>query len=214
MASKRRRRTFALDATLALLAVMQMLRGYLPDVIHQAGGVAFGALLAIHLAQHRKQLKRLGRGRGPIPPVNLAITLGVAFCAVAMVASGIAMTAPASVLRMDSASAAHITSVAREIHLLVVHAGFLLLGAHAGFSIRAKRNVSRVPQLVETFVVSLFGIHSLADLDFVGYLTGSIPFAFIDATKPTVLAFVQYASIFASCALLGHQLRHELQRLS
>ena len=202
------------DAVLALLAVEQMMHMLLPDEIHELCGVCLGVFVVLHVVQHRTWFASLRKG-----PWNARRAIGAVLIAclllllVGMLASGLAMSSWAVLAGATG------TGVARAVHLPLVHVGFCLLAIHAGFQLprigsrkQEPAQTLRIVGLAACAVLCAVGLWSLADLNFAGYITGSVGFEFIDPSKPLLLHGLQYLSIFVLFATLGRVGKMATQR--
>lgn len=199
----------AVDIVLAFVTTLLMMRTQLPAMLHQVAGIAFGMLAGVHMWQHRAWLSALlhGKlhGRQLISAVGMAVIL---VCAAALIVSGLMMSTWATDLGIATG-----TGGARRLHLPLSHVLYCLVGAHAGLCMKGVRKLPR-PALAAWAVVAAAGIWSFIALDFGGYITGTTAFAFVDPSKPAVLSFAQYASIFALFALAGAALQLALAKPS
>ncbi|MCR4871339.1 MAG: hypothetical protein K5859_08590 [Atopobiaceae bacterium] len=190
--------TIAIDVALAVAATLLMMRAQLPAMLHQVAGIVFGVLTAVHLWQHRAWLGALVHGKLKGRHIMSAIGMAaILVCTAALIVSGLMMSTWATDLGIAAG-----TGGARGLHLPLSHLLYCLVGAHAGLCMKGVRKLPR-PALIAWIIAAAAGIWSFIALDFGGYITGATAFAFIDPTKPVVLSFAQFASIFALFALAG-----------
>lgn len=201
---------------LACLALFQMLHMHLSDAAHEIGGVLFGILLVVHVVQHHRWFALLAKGPWKaIRIVNAAVVICLLLCACAMLFSGLAMSGWA----VEAGTGG--SSVARAIHLPLVHIGFCLLAVHAGLQMRrvfavrsttaTRGAATKVLLAAAAVAVAAFALWSLADLDFVGYVLGTTGFAFVDPAKSVAFSVLQYAAIFALFCGMGYALDEQLR---
>jgi hypothetical protein len=208
------------DALLMLGMLVQMLRGYVPSVVHEAAGLALGAAVVWHVVLHRSWFAALAHGRwGTFRAVDALLALGCAACLAVMVVSGLLMA------DLTGGFGFGLAGPARAAHLLSVHLGFVLIAAHGGWAVRVSHTAvlvrrppaSRLRQTATwalTAAVCVAGLWAFVDLGYAGYLTGTVGFAPADAAKPlvTYLLEVLLASVPWCCvgfalaaALLPHR---------
>ena len=195
------------DVALALAATLLMMRTQLPALLNQLLGIAFGLLTAVHMWQHRTWLKSLTRGRLTGRRLVSVIGMGaVLACTVALVASGLLMSTWATNLGISAG-----TGGARALHLPLSNLLYCLVGTHAGLSAKGTSRLPR-PALVAWVAAAAAGIWSFVALGFGAYIMGTAGFASLDPTKPAVLSFVQYATVFALFALVGAAIQRAFSR--
>lgn len=197
----------AVDIALAIIAALLMMRAQLPAMLHQVAGVAFGALTGVHMWQHRAWLSAVLHGKLKGRQIVSAVGMvAILVCAAALIVSGLMMSTWATDLGIAEG-----TGAARRLHLPLSHLLFCLVGAHAGLSAKGIRKLPR-PALIAWAIAAAAGIWSFIALDFVGYITGVTAFALVDPSKPAILSFVQFASVFALFALAGAALSATLTK--
>ena len=206
--SKRRRSQrirAVLDICLALLATLQMVHQHVPDELHQLGGVLFAVLLVVHVLQHKKYFSLQTRGhRNILRVLGVALMGFILACSVVMVATGLAMSS-----WVVGSAGAHGTGFARALHLPLVHIAYCAIGIHVGLSVNSvpcSRSCSRLCG-VGALIVAVLGIWSFIELNYAGYIFGTVGFEFIDPSKPTLLSFFQNMCVLATFALGGVLLR-------
>ncbi|MCH4213519.1 MAG: hypothetical protein PHR15_08115 [Atopobiaceae bacterium] len=207
----RRRRALLREVDDALLMVgmlAQMLRGYVPPLVHEVMGLVLGAAVAWHVVLHRRWFAALAHGRwGVFRAVDAVLVLGCAASLTVMVVSGLLMA------DLTGGFGLGLAGPARAAHLLSVHLGFVLMAAHGGWAVRvshaavlARRGpVSRRRRAVTwalTAVVCVAGLWAFVDLGYVGYIAGIVGFAPAYAAKPLAayLLEVLLASVPWCCA--------------
>lgn len=197
-----RRGGIVIDVALALLATALMMRQHFPAMLHQICGVLFGILIAIHICQHRAWIASLRQGK--LRGKRLMGTLlmaAILACAPIMVASGLVMSTWASALGIPAG-----TGTARAFHLPLSHLCYCLMGIHAGLHTKGVGKLPR-PAIIAWILLAVMGVWSFVVLDFGSYITGAVGFAFIDHSKPALLGFAQYISVFALFMLVGAALQ-------
>lgn len=197
-----RRGGIVIDVSLALLATALMMRQHFPAMLHQICGVLFGILIAIHICQHRAWIASLKQGKPEGKRlVGAFLMAAILACTFIMVASGLAMSTWASALGVPAG-----TGTARALHLPLSHLCYCLMGMHAGLHAKGVGKLPR-PAVTVWSLLAAMGIWSFAALDFGSYIMGTVGFALIDHSKPALLDFAQYISVFALFMLVGAALQ-------
>lgn len=197
-----RRRGIAIDVAIASLATALMMRQHFPAMLHQIGGVLFGIPIAIHIFQHWAWIASLKQGRPKGKRLmGTLLMAAILACVLIMVASGLVMSTWASALGVPAG-----TGTARALHLPLSHLCYCLVGIHAGLHAKGVEKLP-LPAVIAWTLLAATGIWAFTALGFGSYITGAAGFVFIDHSKPTLLDFAQYISVFALFMLAGAALQ-------
>ncbi|MEE8716400.1 MAG: hypothetical protein SOI26_04650 [Coriobacteriales bacterium] len=124
----RRTRT-AIDAVMVVLLLLQMGRQLMPSAVHEACGIALGALAVAHVVLNRRWFRGLARGRWDAArALRTVIDAACIAILLAMVASGLG----ASGLLRDVVPAVGRPSMYRGAHMTFVYLALIVFSLHLG----------------------------------------------------------------------------------
>ena len=212
MTGKQRGR-MALDVTMTALSVVLMGGTLLfaDDRVHQLLGMVLLALWICHTALNRRWYGAMLRGAyPPYRIMQLAVNLGIAVCALLLMASGmmLAWFMPVSVGM----------NAARTAHLLASHWYYLFMCAHIGMHVGVMCNRMQKPRHATAperrwkrlvlrcalALVCVYGAYAFAVRGIAGYLFLRRQFFFLDLAHGYLLFFADYVAMLVLFAALSH----------
>lgn len=211
-ASGMKRARMLLNCLLMAFLLFQMTRQFLPGVVHEAAGIVFVALAVVHNVIARRWYAGLARGRwNPRRALVTVVDLALVVVLAGIVACGLGMSGIAVSLGV----AGH-TMQLRSVHIALTHLGFLLAGIHLGMHMlsvsqkalralasRLGRVPARAAELAVVLCVAAHGVFAFAKLDFAGYISMQMRFAFIDPSQSVALFVFEHLAVLALFALVG-----------
>ncbi len=183
---------------------------------HELLGICMFVLVAIHQILNRQWYRGLGKGRYSFNRLlSTAVNGLLVIVMVALPISGIAMAKHiVPFLRIDSGK-----SVARTIHLLLSHWGYVLMSIHIGlhWSIvvgmvrKAMKSVGLSRWLIWALrvfatAIAVYGIYALISRGFVQYMFLRSRFAFFDFDEPLYRFYADYLAVMGLFAYTGYYL--------
>ena len=125
----------AVDGSVTVVYLMQMLPGKLGNTLHELLGLAFVVLFAVHHLLNRGWFQRLGRRHNLRARMTLASDVVLLVCMVGVAATGVLMSRSA-VPMLSVPSVAH---VVRPLHGTFAYAGLMVMALHVGLHTRMLR---------------------------------------------------------------------------
>lgn len=197
-----------LDILMTLLSIILMGGTVLfpDDRIHQICGISLIVLWVVHIVLNRRWYGALFRGKyQPYRLMQLVVNLGICFCALCLMISGMMM---AWFVPSDWIGGA--LGFARTTHLLASHWYYIFMAFHIGLhaSMIATKIKIRgiVPRLI-CILISLYGIYAFITRGLWKYMFGLQQFFFFDFERGYVLFAIDYISIIVLFATISYYLQ-------
>ena len=132
--SKKQLRCIAVDVFLGLALMCLILAEFLPDGLHRVAGIAFTALLVVHVVQHRVWFKVLFRGRwNGKRALSTLVNLGIGAVIIFVALLGFAVPSAVS-FYVSSGGFAGIA----QVHHVLGYASALLALVHVLYNARKR----------------------------------------------------------------------------
>lgn len=194
-----------LDILMTILSIILMGGTVLfpDDRIHQICGISLIVLWVVHIVLNRRWYGALFRGKyQPYRLMQLVVNLGICFCALCLMISGMMM---AWFVPSDWIGGA--LGFARTTHLLASHWYYIFMAFHIGLhaSMIATKIKIRgiVPRLI-CILISLYGIYAFITRGLWKYMFGLQQFFFFDFERGYVLFAIDYISIIVLFATISY----------
>lgn len=194
-----------LDILMTILSIILMGGTVLfpDDRIHQICGISLIVLWVVHIVLNRRWYGALLRGKyQPFRLMQLVVNLGICFCALCLMISGMMM---AWFVPSDWIGGA--LGFARTTHLLASHWYYIFMAFHIGLhaSMIATKIKIRgiVPRLI-CILISLYGIYAFITRGLWKYMFGLQQFFFFDFERGYVLFAIDYISIIVLFATISY----------
>lgn len=208
MADKKR---IWIDTGMTLLLFLVMAYHYTGQMWHEITGTGMFLLFLAHHLVNRKWYSSIGKGRySAVRGLQTIIDMLLIVDVVLLMVSGIAMSN--YVFRFLSLPMN--TMVARTMHMIGAYAGFLLMSFHIGLHMgrflgqiwRSGKHTLIFTCLfrILVIVVILYGAYALYKRNILGYISGSMMFAYFDYTELPILFFMDYAAIMGFMIVIAH----------
>lgn len=123
----------AVDASMTVVYLLQMVPGKMGNPLHEVMGIAFVALFVIHHLLNRGWLRRLGSRHTLRARVVLASDVLLTACMAATAVTGILM----SRFAVPMLSVPPLAHVVRPLHGTAAYAGLMVMALHVGLHMRA-----------------------------------------------------------------------------
>lgn len=190
----------------------QMLQQYQSASVHEYLGIFFSLMLVFHIILHRRWFLSLLKGRWNGARVVRVMVVGLSLlCGVVLVASGLGM----SKILVGFTLIQNNSELLRSMHLVSTYGSFVAFSLHIGIQMnllsrmsfkkkQLKKSLSfRVFSRLGSLVVFLAGVLCFVHLDLVAYITGSVPFAFIDTSVSVFQTLFEFVLVGAAFIELG-----------
>ena len=202
-----------LDTAMLVLLPLLMAYSLIGETAHEWLGLSMFVLFILHHIMNPAWLKTLYRGR--CTPLRVYITgINVLLLIVMLLqpVSGIMMSK--HIFRFSGNGG---MSLARTVHLLLSHWGFVLMsvhvGNHAGTHRAGKNKSAAVILWLAAIAVSLYGAYAFINRDMASYLFLKNQFVFFDFEQSRLCFLVDYASMICLFACIGAVLSKGLRTL-
>ncbi len=203
-----------LDILMTLLSVILMGGTVLfpDDRIHQICGISLIVLWVVHIVLNRRWYGALFKGKyQPYRIMQLVVNLGICFCALCLMISGLLM---AWFIPADWVGGA--LGFARTTHLLASHWYYIFMAFHIGLhaSMIATKIKIRgiVPRLI-CILISLYGVYAFIARGLWKYMFGLQQFFFFDFERSYVLFAIDYISIIVLFATISYYFQKFLPKI-
>ncbi len=196
-----------LDCALYVLYILLMASALWLREIHEWLGIAFFALLIIHLVLNRGHIMRFNKKHIVSTCFNGALLI----CIAGQLISSLVLSRYA----LGFLPIIFGTSWARPMHMLCSNWGFVLMSVHIGFHMhrlcglfRCDSKSIKYSKVVRALwlVVAFFGIWSFIQLNEASYLFMQVGFASTNINVPLSYMIIQYVSISVLITGLAHYL--------
>lgn len=198
-----------IDIAMSIVLFVLMSFQFTGQKNHEIAGAVMLILFLFHNFINYKWYLTLGKGKYPIQRKLLVVTdIILLINMIALMVSGIGMSSYVfRFLDFDMSK-----YLARNIHMVSSHLGFLLMGFHIGlhygmilgmfrkvFHITKKNNKRTWILRSIAVVISLYGVYALIKRNFISYITLQVKFAFFDYEE---LVFFYEWDLFAITILM------------
>ena len=189
-----------INILLLVLTILEFSKAYLTPELHEIIGILLILLLIIHLLQNRKYIKSIsGKNRKILYFTN--ILLLITFSATMIL--GLLSSQLIPILNI------HLI-ITNYLHKILAYITLIFVSIHLGQNLnKMLYNINiRVKQVI-TVIISIFGIISFMDVDYINHITGNIGFA----TNNTNIFInsLEYLSIVLAIALITHLITCRVQ---
>ncbi len=189
-----------INILLLVLTILEFSKAYLTPELHEIIGILLILLLIIHLLQNRKYIKSIsGKNRKILYFTN--ILLLITFSATMIL--GLLSSQLIPILNI------HLI-ITNYLHKILAYITLIFVSIHLGQNLnKMLYNITiRVKQVI-TVIISIFGIISFMDVDYINHITGNIGFA----TNNTNIFInsLEYLSIILTIALITHLITCRVQ---
>lgn len=199
--------------TLALLFLMGF--QFWGQAAHEIAGAFMGILFVAHNVMNISWYRSIFRGRyTPMRIFQLTVNLLTLLSMLALMYSGIMLSgyvfAP---LGIEGS-----LSLARRLHILGSHWGFILMSLHLGLHwnmiIRHMKEtkLKRFMPYIGT-AIAIYGLYVFISRDFISYMLLQSEFVFLDYEEPAVLFYIDYLALMGLCIYVAHYTSHFMRRL-
>ena len=195
-----------IDVCMTLVLLVLMAYQVTGETVHEWTGILMTVLVITHQVLNRRWYKSLFKGkynpyRTLTTAVNILLLLSFAFTAF----SGMAMSRHAVPFMNGMAPA----SLARQMHLAMLHWSFVLMGTHLGLHIPAMASGMKLEGRKKTIAVAVFCAIACAGMflfirnGMFNYMFFRSAFAFLDYEKAGVLVFLENLTMLLAWAFIG-----------
>lgn len=195
-----RKTRLALDMTMSLLLVLQMLYLLVGEAYHEWAGLALAVLFIAHNVLNRRWYMVIFKGRYTKRRIlSLAINSACALSIIVLAVSGISMA------RHSMAAPLLPMGVARILHMAAAYWGFVFISLHAGLHMTAalrKAAGIRYGKIVIS-TLAIMGFAAFIKERFLLYMFLIEEFVFFDFSTPLPLLAAEYALIMLLFMLIG-----------
>ena len=202
-----------IDTAMLILLPLLMAYSLIGEAAHEWLGLSMFLLFILHHIMNPAWLKTLFKGR--YTPLRIYLTGVNVLLLIVMVlqpVSGIVMSK--HIFRFSNIGG---MSLARTVHLLLAHWGFLLMsvhvGNHAGSHRAGKKKGVAVLLWAVAIAVSIYGTYAFVNRDMASYLFLKNQFVFFDFGEARLRFMADYASMMCLFACIGAALSKGLKRL-
>lgn len=182
---------------------------------HEWAGAFMGVLFIAHQALNWKWYRSIFSGRyTPMRVFQLIINLLTLLSMLGLMYSGITLSgyvfAP---LGIEGS-----LSLARMMHILCSHWGFILMNLHLGLHwnmvLRHMKNerIKRFLPFAGT-AIALYGIYVFISRDFLTYMLLRSEFVFLDYEEPAILFYLDYIALMGLCIYIAHYTSHFMRKI-
>ena len=203
-----------IDTAMLILLPLLMAYSLIGETAHEWMGLSMFLLFILHHIMNPAWLKTLFKGR--YTPLRIYLTGVNILLLIVMVlqpVSGILMSK--HIFRFSGAGG---MSLARTVHLLLSHWGFVLLsvhvGNHAGTHRAGKKKGVAALLWTAAVAVSIYGAYAFVNHDMASYLFLKNQFVFFDFEQPRLRFMADYASMMCLFACIGAVLSKRLKMLN
>lgn len=210
----KRKLKMAVDVLMTIALLFLMGYQFWGEKAHEWAGAGIFVLFVAHHMLNWNWYKNLFRGKyTPVRVFQSGVDILTLFSMLALMYSGIVLSRYVfAFLPIESGLA-----LARRLHILGSHWGFLLMGLHLGLHWnmalglfkRKKKDISRSLWIV-CFVfglgVALYGTWVFVKRDFFTYLFLQSEFVFLDYEESKILYYIDCLSLMGLCIFISHYL--------
>lgn len=202
----------AVDVLMTIALLFLMGYQFWSEKAHEWAGAGLFALFVAHHILNWNWYKNLFRGKYlPVRVFQAAVDILTLFSMLALMYSGIVLSRYVfAFLPIESGLA-----LARRLHILGSHWGFLLMSLHLGLHWnmvlglfkRKKKDISRSFQaacFVFSLAIALYGTWAFVKRDFFTYLFLRSEFVFLDYEGSKILYYIDYLSLMGLCIFISH----------
>lgn len=199
--------------TLSLLFLMGF--QFWGQVAHEVAGAFMGILFVAHNVLNFSWYRSIFRGRcTPMRIFQLAVNLLTLLSMLALMYSGIMLSgyvfAP---LGIEGS-----LSLARRLHILGSHWGFILMSLHLGLHwnmVIRHMNAIRIRKLLPYIgtIIAIYGVYVFISRNFISYMLLQSEFVFLDYEEPVILFYIDYLALMGLCIYIAHYASHFMRRL-
>lgn len=208
----------SLDALMTIALLFVMGYQFWGDVAHEWIGALMVLMFIIHNALNFRWYKNLFRGKyTPIRILRLCVNALTFTSMAALGYSGIVMSRHVfAFLSIESGLA-----LARQLHILGSHWGFVFMSLHLGLhwgmilKMATKKPASKNRSFVLTTVGALlaaYGLFVFIKRDFVTYMLLKSEFVFLDFNEPILLFFADYIALMGFWVFVAYYISKLCQR--
>lgn len=211
-------------ADVAMMILLPFLMAYslVGEAVHEGMGIVMALLFILHHVLNIRWYRNLTRGRWPALRIWGTMINGLLMIVmIALPVSGIMMSR--HIFHFPAISSG--ISIARQIHLLASHWGFLLMGLHLGLHwnmvmgmMKKAAGAGKISKLSKAMprlfalLLSLYGIYAFVQLQYGSYLFLQNQFVFFDFSKPLVLSLAERGSVLCLFVCISYYVAKFLQK--
>ena len=203
-----------IDAAMLILLPLLMAYSLIGETAHEWLGLSMFLLFILHHIMNPAWLKTLFKGRyTPLRIYLTGVNLLLLIVMILQPVSGIMMSK--HIFHFFGVGG---MSLARTVHLLLSHWGFILMsvhvGNHAGVHRAGKKKGIAVPLWTVAIAVSVYGAFAFVIRDMASYLILKNQFVFFDFGQSRLRFMADYASMMCLFACIGAALSKGLKMLN
>lgn len=209
----------SIDVLMTLLLLFLMGYQFWGDAAHEWAGAAMFLLFLLHQYLNAAWYRNIFRGRyTPFRILQLAVNILTFASMLMLMYSGIRLSRHVFTFIPAEGS----LSLARSMHILGSHWGFLLMSIHLGLhwnmvisGMKLKDRTSRFPYLLPVLgaCIAAYGIFVFIRRDFPTYLLLGSEFVFLDYEESRLLFYLDYISLMGLCIFISHYGARAIRRL-
>ena len=203
------------DISMTILMPLLMAYSLVGETLHEVMGTAVFVLFILHHMLNSAYIKNVFKGKyHAARTANLVVNLLLFVIMFLLPISGILMSR--YVFRWLYFGQSVV--LARKVHMLLAHWGFVLMSVHIGFHASAMKSAmamrknnavtapvmwKRVCGIVLRCIVVVYGCYAFCKRQLAEYLFMQMEFAFYDFSEPFVFFLIDYAAIMVMCGIVG-----------
>lgn len=203
----KKKQKMIVDTGMVVLLPMLMAYSLIGEVFHEIAGTLMMILTVIHLIQNRKWLAAIPRGRyAPKRVFQTVLDLMLIVLLVLQPLSGILMSRHLYTFIQIPG----ISSLMRQLHMVLAYWGFVLISLHAGTHlIPAANKLRNMPTTAKSAtsagvaVMCVYGVYAFLKRQIPAYMFMRSMFVFFDYSESRVRFFVDYLAVMALFTVLS-----------
>lgn len=195
------------DIGMVILLPLLMAYSLIGEMFHEITGTAMTVLFVIHLIQNRKWLAAIPKGKYSSRRVfQTILDLMLLIFMIMQPVSGILMSKHLYTFIKVSG----ISSLMRQIHMVLAYWGFVLMSVHAGTHLQllfkklwTRTSLAKKGGMLMIGVTCLNGVYAFFKRQIPSYLFLKTSFVFFDFSESRIFFIVDYLSIMLLFAVVG-----------
>ncbi|MDR1827210.1 MAG: DUF4405 domain-containing protein [Methylobacteriaceae bacterium] len=214
----------AVDSLMTAAVLAMMGRHLWGNAFHEWLGVFTGVLFLVHNILNYRWYAALFKGRYTLQrTAGLWVTMLLLAAMAALLASGIVMAGSTFGLPKITG----MTALARQLHILGSHWGFLLISLHLGMNWKMLVGMATKPlalsrpspskravMFTAALMIAAYGAYVFVKRDFITGLLLKSEFVFLDFSEPKLLFLVDYIALMGLGVFSGHHMSKGLKAVS
>ena len=214
----------ALDIAMTVALLFLMGFQFWGDTAHEWVGTAMFLLFILHQVLNLSWYKNLFKGKyNPMRIFQIMVNLLVLAAMLAQMYSGIVMSGHVFAFLPIGGG----MSLARRLHILGSHWGFVLMSVHLGLHWNmvigmANKNTGRksLPRIRQVgfflagLLIAAYGLYAFVKRDFLTYMLLQTEFVFMDFSESKILFYLDYLALMGLCVFVSHYLSKALRKIS